>query len=478
MKILKDKGFELLVFVPLTIMLISLGYYMLYPVSVTYDPSMHAQIVNIIGEQGYPDTWEPYAQQSFTYTPFFHYLAFLLSLTGIYVIDAVRIIGILAYILIPISTYLWVSSYYKKNKVIPALSALVIAFLPLMGNIFLLGEFPEVLSIELLILLLYSIKTKRHFLVALFAGLTLLTHPFMVLVAVVLFLYNIKNLRGEDNKTKLLYFLIFAIVSGFWAIKYWEIMGNIASGTWHNVVYNTQQPYLWFWAPHQILDFLFGFNQLGYLVFFFSLIGFWKIKDRFLRVFYLFCLVFTIYHLPYTQLKILDLFSIPISIFAAVGIWTIVNLFKKNTKILVVGIIIFLLAFFQVWHYVDVRTRWFTDSTLDNNLLDATLWLENYDESFVRIYSDRGSSWVGILANKIPLYPYITDLEAYSDEYKEQLEDIDKIKESIDNSDTTQLEQLLEKHEIKFMFTSENVTANYLNRVYFNEGWNLYEVTS
>lgn len=478
MKIVKNRKNELILFTFLVIFIVSSGYYMLYPVSVTYDPSMHAEIVRIIEFQGYPDTWEPYANNSLTYTPFFHYVAFSLSLTGVHVMDAVRIIGIIAYILIPVSTYFLVSLYFRKNKTIPVISALVMAFIPLMGNIFLLGEFPEVLSILFLILILYSIKTERHLLTAVFTGLAVITHPFMAMVAVVLYIYNIKNIRGESNKTKLLYFLIFIIISSFWAVKYFEIAKNMATDSWQNVVYHEQQPYFWFWEPHQITEFLFGFNQLGYFIFLFSLVGFWKLDDKLLRVFYIFCLVFIIFHLPYSQLKILDLFVIPIVIFAAAGIWTVINLFKGKYKILVAGVIIFVLAYSQVSHFAYVKVHWFTEYSLDDDLLDATLWLRDYDDSFVRIYSDEGSSWIGILSNKNPLEPYVTYLEAFSDSYVEQLNDRDKIKYYINSSEFAELEKILEKYNVKFVFAKENITASYINKVYYNTGWNLYKVTS
>jgi hypothetical protein len=478
MEIVRGRRTELVLFTFLIIFIISLGYYMLYPVSVTYDPSMHAEIVNIIEWQGYPDTWEPYANNSLTYTPFFHYVAFSLSLTGIHVIDAVRIVGIIAYILISISTYFLVSLYSKKNRAVPVISALVMSFIPLMGNIFLLGEFPEVLSILFIILILYSIKTERHTLTAIFTGLTVITHPFMAMVAVVLYIYNIKNVINEPNKTRVLYFLIFIVISSFWAVKYFEIANNMVTGSWQNTVYHEQQPYLWFWEPHQIIEFLFGFNQLGYFIFLFSLVGFWKFNDKLLRVFYIFCLIFIVFHLPYSQLKILDLFVVPIVIFAAVGIWTIINLFKGKYMILVASVIVFILAFSQVSHFTHVRVHWMTEYTLDEDLLDATLWLRDYNDSLVRIYSEEGSSWIGIISNKNPLEPYVTYLETFSDSYVEQLTDRDRIKDYINNSESAELEKILEKYDVKFVFTKDSITADYIKKAYYNTGWNLYEVIS
>ncbi len=474
---------EFKTFLPLLILpiiLAFLGYYILYPVPLKFDPSMHAEIVNIISIQGYPNTWQPYANNTFTYTPLFHYLSYIPSVFGLSPVDSVMILGILIYMLIPISTYYLVLSF-KKKKQTAFLAAVTISFLPLLGSIFLLGEFPEVLSLLLLTLLLYSINTKRHFLVSVFTGLTILSHPFMALVAIILWLYNFKNLKKEKPKNILFYILILIIITSFWIPKYIQIMGNAASGTWHNSIYDTQQPYLAFWPANEIQIFLFGMHVLTPIILPLSIIGFLFTRNKLLRAFYIITLIFTIYHLPYTQLKVLDLFVIPSSILAALGLEKIINTSKKHNKHLPKAIAIFfiLLMFsFQVTHFMHAKAYWVDiEKSPEIPLAESSLWLRDYNNGFVKIYSEQAPSWVGILSNKIPLEPYITDLEAYSDEYKEQLEYRKNINTSICSSDLVQLESLLKKHDIRFLFTKVNLTPDYLNRIHTNRGWNVYEVS-
>jgi hypothetical protein len=457
-----------------------LGFYIMYPVSLFHDPAMHSEIVYMIREQGYPTTWQPFAENEFTYPPLFHYLSLFVSVTGISLIDSVRLAGILFFLLIPISMYLYLSSFKKIDKNIPIMSAAGIAFMPLVGNIFLLGEFPQVLAMALIILMLYTIKTERHLWTALITGLVVLAHPFMFIAAIILFLYNLKNMKSKGIKIILLYFLIAILVSCIWLPGYLGIYSNAASGQWQNAVYNLEQPFFWFWPSQDIIKFLFDWNFLTPVILPLSVIGFIKTKNSFLRSFFLLCFAFTVFHLPFTQLKIYDLFAIPSVIMAAFGVNCI---FQKTSawknpiaRLSPIIIFILLMGIFQVAHFVHAKNNWtYGNETPDPALIQSAIWLNGYDSSFVRIYSTDATEWVGILSNKMPLNPSVSSLEAYSDEYKRQLEANNKIRDSIRASDTETLKSVLEEWNLKYLIVKEDFLANYLKKINDSD-WKVYEV--
>src|SRR3989338_10710695 len=84
-----------------------------FPAAITPDAAMHAEIVEAIGHQGFITTWEPYTSNSYTYPPLFHYIAFVLPLEPI---DAVRALGIVLWLVMPIAMYFLVATYDNGNK--------------------------------------------------------------------------------------------------------------------------------------------------------------------------------------------------------------------------------------------------------------------------------------------------------------------------------------------------------------------------
>lgn len=246
---------HVILFSVLGIVLAGLGYYTLYPYSVTYDPAMHAEIVRLVSIQGYVQTWEPYAQNPFTYPPLFHYLGFVFYLFGLGFVDAVRILGILVFISMPPSMYALVRSY--KGSEVAALSAsLGVVLIPVTATIFILGEFPELLALELIILLLYFKHEGRSKLVALVAGLVVIAHPVMALAGGFLFIYYGVADLPRRSKDALVYIVLFLVVIGFWVPQYAAMAWNVLTGQWRIETLGGmyKQPFFWFWRPEDIVD--------------------------------------------------------------------------------------------------------------------------------------------------------------------------------------------------------------------------------
>src|SRR3989344_3811411 len=128
---------EVVLFIVLSVFLTILGVYSQFPTTITPDTAMHAEIVEAIGHQGFITTWEPYTENRYTYPPLFHYIAFLLPLEPI---DAVRALGIVLWIVLPIVMYFVASTYDRKAGLI---AAVLIGLVPVFSNVFIYGEFPK-----------------------------------------------------------------------------------------------------------------------------------------------------------------------------------------------------------------------------------------------------------------------------------------------------------------------------------------------
>src|SRR3989338_7962505 len=136
---------EGVLFIVLGVFLTVLGVYSQFPTTITPDTAMHAEIVEAIGHQGFITTWEPYTENRYTYPPLFHYIAFLLPLEPI---DAVRALGIVLWIVLPIAMYLLLSTFDRRAAVI---GAILIGLVPSFSNVFIYSEFPQLMSMVLLL---------------------------------------------------------------------------------------------------------------------------------------------------------------------------------------------------------------------------------------------------------------------------------------------------------------------------------------
>src|SRR3989344_2852925 len=236
---------ESFMFSILFLFLIVLGVWSQWPTTITPDAAMHAEIVELIGQQGYVTTWKPYADNAYTYPPLFHYLAFLLPLESI---DAVRALGIVLWLVLPVVMYLLMSTFNKKAGMI---AAFLVVLVPSFSNVFVYSEFPQLMAMSLLLLEWYLLRTERVSWAACTVGVIGLTHVFFVLIAALLFLVHTKV---RDWK----YGLLSLLVMVPWLPAYVRVVMNVLSGQWENVRYNATQPVFGFWGTQELYDWFVG----------------------------------------------------------------------------------------------------------------------------------------------------------------------------------------------------------------------------
>ncbi len=406
------KPLILVVFFVFTFQLI-LGIYSQFPTTITPDAAMHAEIVNIIREQGFIRTWEPYAPNDYSYPPLFHYLATLLT-PFLLSIDAVRVLGIIIWLCFPLSLYVLVATY-KKEAALTA--ACLGAVAPPLATVFIYGEFPQLLAMLFLIWEWYFLRCERYLLGAVFAGLIVLSHSFVPFAAIALLAYFLISSK------QIKYAAATCIVALPWVPAYVLVVQNILSGAWENTRYNAVQPVFGFWPTHTIIDWLFGAHGLGILAPL-AAYGVFKVRDWWVRGFFAVGLAFTLFHIPFTQLKIYDLLVLPVIVLASLGVYELSLLFKDRGGYLAAALCVFLfLGLVQVQHFENARVNWFNPEIAPTaELADAARWLAVYDPRPVKIYAHSASAWVGILSLKLPLDPDIAHIEAFSKAYREQLD--------------------------------------------------------
>ena len=447
-----------------------------WPATLTPDAAMHAEIVEIVRQQPVPRTWEPYAKTSFTYPPLFHWLAAMLPLEAI---DAVRALGLAVWLLFPVAVYSLVATY--SRRVAPVAAALI-SLVPSFSTIFIYGEFPQLLAMLLLVLQWAFLRRGKLLAAGVFAGLVVLSHPFVALAAAALQAFFVAQKvqvrkgvsaqaqhRGNDaGRSALLSLFVIPLVASPWIPAYVAIAGNALAGDWENVSYNAVQPVFGFWGFGQIAGFLFGVHGLTVLVVLLALAGFFTTKDVLLRGFFAVCAAFTVFHLPFTQLKVLDLLALPAVALAAIGL---VRLGGKRWK-LAAGIAIVALLAVQVEHFGRARADWFNHEIAPGaELIDAAEWLGEFDQRRVRIYAHEASVWAGVLAGKLPLDPGVSFIEAFSGDYKEQLAMNSEIKKVVNEG--KDVHNLLEKYGVEYALVPRNKQTD-AELLYQNSGWAVY----
>jgi hypothetical protein len=165
---------------------------------------------------------------------------------------------------------------------------------------------------------------------------------------------------------------------------------------------------------------------------------------------------------------------------AAFGISYLAGLMKKQKNPILrfspIIVFILLMGFFQVSHFVYAKNNWkYGNETPDPALIQSAVWLNEYDRSFVRIHSTDSPEWVGVLANKMPLNPGVSSLEAFSDEYKRQLDADDQIRKGIGEKNITRLGSLLYEWDVEYIIIREDIATGNIKKINDSE-WKVYEV--
>lgn len=449
---------ESIIFFLLFAFLIILGVWSQWPTTITPDAAMHAEIVELIKSQGYLTTWEPYAENAYTYPPLFHYLAFLLPLEPI---DAVRGLGVILLVVLPFAMYLLVGTFNKKAAMI---AAALVVMIPSFSNVFIYSEFPQLMAMLLLLFEWYLLRKEKLIWAAVMVGLIGLTHVFFVLVAALLFLAHTKVRDWSKGA-------IAFVVMLPWLPAYTHIVMNVLSGQWENVRYNATQPVFGFWGANELYDWFVSTHGLTAVMMILAVYGFFIAKDKVLRGMFVLSVLFSVFHIPFTQLKILDLLAFPTAMLASL---TFASLPLKGywKKSVVVVVIVFMLIV-QVNHFYVAKKWWLNPEIAPTpEFADAARWLGEYDDAFVRVYFHQASAWGGILAHKPPLNPDITHLEAFSDAYKEQIDGQRKIKEALTANGEID-SAIVQRYNLRYFIVPVELKPS-LELLYSNGKWGVY----
>ncbi|MBI2580903.1 hypothetical protein HYV85_03780 [Candidatus Woesearchaeota archaeon] len=442
------------------------------------DAYIHAEIVKVVANNFFhPTSYEPLASVKLTYPPFFHYLSMIPFLFVHDFVLAVNIMGSLAALAFPLVMFLAGSVFGSRVAAFSALFSVIIATF---AHVSFFGEFPEVLAMDLLPLFFYFYMRKRYYVSGISLGLTFLSHsfvgPFAYFTAA--FLLAIDFVKKNFSAFKLL--LPAAFLSFLWLPQYLLIVVNAAFGRWHNTINYSAYPGF---VPLAILSEY--VNKLNQPLLLLSLIGIFLsfkevfkavIEKRFstpspylaLAFLFLTTSAFTIYHFPPFQLKMLDLFTIPVVLGAAVAVdrALLILPLHKHSFLAAASVV---LAVFVVISFIFGPFKAMSDYKegkqyhLPGEVRQASDFLKDYDSGESRLvvvdeYRKYGKSEliVSRLSGKLPLEAAISDLEHYSPEYQQRLADRQKVIEAFKSEGTstafTDVMRLLQKHGVRYVF--------------------------
>lgn len=445
-----------------------------YRTFVIEDAAIHAEIINpVIKMQIYPLNYSPIADVSLTYPPLFHYIASVFTFFGIDAITSARILGLLAFMLFPIAMYCLGSLFGKRVGLIAAvLSALVSNFTVLI----IFSAFPQILAMSFLCFAIYFFFKNHKITAGILFGLTLLTHAFLGMLAAIVFallLFNeLRENKKEAKKTLVYTGFIGLVIASPWLYQYSQIVFHAINGSWNNTAYYELNS--GFLTYNTMVEYL---SRINVFILLFSLAGLYYFvkemkkdsKKEFFSVFYLMCAAFTLYHFTPTQLKFLDMLTVPLIIAAASGIEKMLEWLKKTKPIvnhagIVIFVILFVVSFFGPYLITQKYQKLSTAITpLEQK---AAEFLKNYDSAQVRISGDVTSEVLfALLSGKIPLDGRISDLEEYTDSYRQQLADKKTLQERNGKD-----KFILEKYKIKY-YISKTCSFN----VIYAEGLKICE---
>lgn len=488
----KSLEFDYYLIIPflLSVFLFCAGYYVATPLTTSYDPAMHAEIVDpIIATQIYPTSWSPLADTGYTYPPLFHWIAFVLSRTGIEPIKVVVFLGIVLYALFPLLVYFIGSLWGRKTGL---LSALAGAGLMSWSAVFLAGEYPQLLAMDLSVVFLYFYLRRDFIKSGVFLGLVALSHPFvpvyLSIFIVVVSLFNLSRNFGKRNEIARNFVKccgIALIIALIWLPQYFAITYSATTHQWRNV--------RWYYAPGfvglgEIGAFFFSFGpdgKISPIVFIFSLAGAGYIlanrrrknEDTAILTLFVFTVLFSVFHIPGTQYKFPDMLSLAIPPLSAVGAIILPGRLKvrKFFRKAAVSLLVFA-AFFAMYGILISAAHPYRQTAVPaQNSYDAALWLRNYDPEYSRIVKTGDDEvWFSVISHKYAMDPMVTDLEVLTENTKRQMDDRGTIIERMNNSEP--VSDLAGKYGIKYVITEGIGTGiNEGKLVYEKKGVKIYE---
>lgn len=460
-----------------------LGLNSVKPLPITFDSAMHALIVDpIISTQVYPLTWLPLVNTPFTYPPLFHWICFILTFFRLKAIEAVNLFGIFLYAIFPLLAYklglIW-------NKRIAILSASVSVCITSFSYVFAVGEYPQILAMNLSLFFLYFFLKKDFIKTGIFLGLACLSHSFIpVYFLFFLFFYFVFSfLRTKDKKIifdAVELILIFLLVCSIWLHQYLNIIINALTGKWMNVRWYYKAG---FKPIEEIKSYFFKFSfetRIHPTLFFLSILGsilMIRKKEFFIPFLLFYSIFFSIYHIQGTQYKFQDMLALPAIIPASFGLDFILSFFKKSKKIIGIVIVFILIALNlpNPWLYVENTKKCCTQEAVpDEKGMKTAEWLTNYDYNYSRILVVKPYEvFFSLISHKYPMDVMLTDIEAYSEEAKEMVKDREIIIQKIEAKED--FSYLLKKYGIKYVIV-ENESLNY-EEIFDLNGLKIYKTS-
>jgi hypothetical protein len=456
--------------------ILAAGYVSTLPLTATYDPAMHAEIADpVIATQIYPLSWSPLADTGYTYPPLFHWVAFFISRLGFEPFAVVVTLGLALYAAFPLCLYLLGSLWGRKTALVSAIAG---ASMTGWSLVFLAGEYPQLLAMDLAAVFLYFYLKKDYPKAGASLGLVALSHPFVPVYLAIFVLINLAADVARKNKAACVFSLkclaVSMVVTSVWLPQYLEIVQNATAHRWENVKWYYRPGLI---GPDEINSFFFSFSEWGRInpaVFFLSLAGagfviagFTKSKrkgkgspvfrggERLLFLF-LFTLVFSVFHIPGTQYKFPDMLSLVIPPMSAFGLMHVHGKLRKSEAargLLAVSVaFVFLFSAFNVGliniHFSSHKQKYVSSEAAK----EAALWLRSYDPEYSRILKTGDDEvYFSVLSHKYAMDPMITALEVLTEGTKEQLREREALVESIEKG--ASVSDAARKYGIKYVIT-------------------------
>ncbi len=451
------------------------GYSIINPLPLTYDPALHGEIsAYVIPRSFIPDTWKPLADVGYTYPPLFHWLVFLFSSVGVETYKVVMLTGLLLYASFPVTFYLYGLVFGKKEAVwfsiFGALQASLI-------EVFAAGEYPQLLSMNLLLIFLYFLSRRSYRNAAFFSGLVLLSHTFVtVYMAALLLIHYLIGRKKIKTKYVAAFLPTAFLVSLVWIPKYLAVAGSALKGSWENTIWYYQSGFVGFEKINSMFFSVAPGARMGFVFLLLSLVGLsilYKRKNYFPVAIFLFTILFAVFHVPGTQYKFPDMLAISIPPLAAIGMTSLLE--KKGIgKLIVLSVLLLTIAINPYVNANNLRNCCVSKDMPNQGQVNLANWLHDYDGAPGVLVADGDYElWFSLIAGKYPMNPRVSELEVFTDSYRSQLSDRLTILSGIKTG--TFPETLLSKWNVSYVVTEKRLNSTNLDLIREENGTKLYK---
>ncbi|MBI3412622.1 MAG: hypothetical protein HY051_00890 [Candidatus Aenigmarchaeota archaeon] len=408
------------------------GLKIVNPLPLTYDAALHSEIAAyVVPNELIPSTWEPLADIGYTYPPLFHWIAFLFSFTGVETYKIVVLMGLFLYSMFPVAFYIYGSVFGRREAVLFSFFGAVQASLT---EVFAAGEYPQLLSMALMPIVFYFVEKRDYLKSGMISGLVFLAHSFsgiyLVSMIFICFLFNFKEKKRIRAGQMAVFFAAVLVASSVWTPKYLQIINNAADQKWENTIWYYKAGFA---GLDRINDIFFSFMpgaRMGLTFLLLSMIGVAharKTKLNLQLLVFLFTVIFTIFHIPGTQYKFHDMLAVatpPIAAFGAIRLSVETKKMNQTARGILACVIAALLILNPYVNATNLRNCCVSKDTPDAAQFKLAEWLKNNDSRPGLVIADGDYEiWFALVSGKYPVNPRISELEVFTNEYRQRLED-------------------------------------------------------